>query len=116
MRPQRTGSEQSARRRTLLSLILEGTANGLKEGIDGISRWVQEVHVLATGLTDDAWQGAIQGKIVGDLLPECTKDLSAAGEVQTGKVIVIEGNLRNALFYLADELWIRGNKLDDSGW
>ena len=93
-----------------LTLVFEGAADGVDNGIMRVSARMDEMEVLAAGFAYDARVASVRaiGDVFGDGAVEAAKDGGAAGVVQTGEVAVGE---RDG----SDLLGISGDELDDIG-
>ena len=93
-----------------LTLVFEGAADGVDDGVVRVRARVDEVEVLAAGLAHDARVASVRavGDFVGDGAVEAAEDGGAAGVVQTGEVAMGE---RDG----SDLLSISGDELDDVG-
>jgi len=56
--------------RTLLSAILKGRPNGGIDNTGNISRWMNEMKVLSTTLTNQPWKILIFAQIIAHFFPE----------------------------------------------
>jgi len=74
----------------LLALEFEGTADCVDDGVVDVGRLVDQVEVLATGLTDDAWVALelALGDAVGDLAVQRAEDSSGTGVVESRELRV----------------------------
>lgn len=106
--PQRSGNVHSREGRALLSLVLEGSADRLEDGLLEVGRRVDEVEVLSTSLTDDSGVAGVVVNVVDDLLPQGSEDEGATSEVESSELSVLNAGLDNLDGRSRDEL-------DDTG-
>lgn len=93
--PQR-GREVCARGgRALLALVLEGTADGVDDGVFDVGRGVDKMEVLATSLTDDARVALVAAlsDTVGNLAVQTAEDGGGTSEVESSELTVGKDNL-----------------------
>lgn len=71
-------------------MVLESTTDSLDRGRTNVRGRVHELPVLAAGLADDAGVREVVVDVERNVLPERLEDVGRAGEVETGKVPVLE--------------------------
>lgn len=95
--PDRLGNVDARRGAALLALVLKGTADSLDSSVLDISRWVNQVEILAASLAHDP--GVRPVSALGNALANGAIELSehggAAGVVQSCKLLVLQDRLGN---------------------
>lgn len=89
--PEGAGDVKASESRALLTLVLEGSANGLDGGGTNVGRGVDELPVLSSSLSDHARVAEVLVHVLSDRLPERFEDVSRSGEVEAGEVLVGDG-------------------------
>lgn len=106
--PDRLGHVQARGGTALLALVLKGAADGLDGGVVEVGRLVDQVEVLATGLTNNAGVGLVAAlsNTLANGSVQLAEDLSATGVVEGSEVFVGEDGL-------GDLDGVTGDELDD---
>ena len=102
--PERAGDVSTAKSRALLARVLETGTDSLDDAGLNVGGGVVEVEVLATGLTDKTGVALVLVEVVAGLGPERLEDLSGAGEVERGKVLVVHALANDLRGVTWDEL------------
>lgn len=94
--------------RALLALVLERATDGVVHSALDISCGVEEVEILAAGLSNDTRELAVGlvGNTVANLAVERAEDVRRPNEVQTSEFTVRQSNV-------GDGLRVTGNELDN---
>src|SRR4030095_1125559 len=88
--PARLRHIHAAGRRALLSLEFVRAADGRDRDFLRIGRRGDADEVLAAGFADESRITAVLAEVLPDLLPHAVEDAGAAGEMNAGKIRVVE--------------------------
>ena len=84
--PERLRNVNTARRGTLLTLVLERPARDGNRNLLRVRGWMRDDEVLAAGFADDTRIGPIAADVLADLSPHAVEDRGAAREMDAREI------------------------------